>query len=895
MGREYYYSHTRAFQARWHPLQTCGNLKLSPLGSSPTPRFPGTVPALTTNTLALGVTLALALTGISAAGDIPSGPRGFKSDVVPFFNSACVRCHGPDKNKGQLTLHTLDGDLSAGQDLQRWESILEMLKSGQMPPDYAKQPSDADRKAVAAWIESGLREYVREASGQPAAPTTRRLTNFEYQNTMRDLLGFELNLAGNLPEDPVTPYHFNNTAEFMLIGPEQMDRYKENARRAMASAIVDPGKPTVHRSLRAWEPRAPRERGMQPDEVGVYGNRRNTAATGANLKSWPTTGEFRIRVKAGAILPPGYTEVPLRLLMGYNLNENSSTLQVEPVGTVRLRNTVDELQVFEFRGRIENYPQQPGRVTPRGVSPPTMTITPQNLFDNGELNDHLRGFDTSWNLATPRVVVRSIEFEAPVTDVWPPEHHTQILFESPLRQSDPDAYVREVLKRFMTRAFRRPVTDDELDRFVKIHAIFASEFDTLEAAMRETLAMVLISPQFLYHTVADGADARQYELASRLSYFLWGSMPDEELFRLAASGKLDDPATLGRQVQRLLADERSGDFADQFTTQWLSLAKMKAVNINQELFPRFLYYVHLGERRGTEVPYRPTIRDYMHEETVGFVAELIRRNAGVASVVDSDFAFLNEPLAAHYGVEGVEGIALRPVPVKPEHHLGGLLTHGSILVGNSTGSAPHPIYRAVWLREAVLGDEVKPPPAEVPALSDSAGDAAEKAVTIKDLLARHRTQERCNDCHARLDPWGIPFERYNAVGRFQPKVPAEGVRIRGFNREADADLAGYRKYLDAVNTIEIQADSRVPHGPEIDGMAELKAYLLRYRKDDIAENMIRRLLTYAIGRGLTYRDRFAVGDLLREAKGNDYKLRDMIVAICRSETFRGVIARRDDP
>jgi hypothetical protein len=277
----------------------------------------------------------------------------------------------------------------------------------------------------------------------------------------------------------------------------------------------------------------------------------------------------------------------------------------------------------------------------------------------------------------------------------------------------------------------------------------------------------------------------------------------------------------------------------------------------------------------------------MIDETVAFIAELIRRNASVTKLVDSDFAMLNQPLAAHYGVEGVEGVRLRPVPINAEHHLGGLLTHGSVLIGNGTGSAPHPIYRAVWLREAILGDKVKPPPAEVPALTDSAGDSAEQALSIKDLLAKHRTVESCNDCHVRLDPWGIPFERYNAIGKYQPIVPKEGTRVRGFSKKTDNDLAGYAKYIEAVNTETVQADARVPHGPEVDGLPQLKVHLLKARKHDIAENVIRRLLTYGIGRELNYRDRYAVEKLLAQSKESGFLFQDMIVSVCQSAPFRG--------
>ncbi len=858
-----------------------------------------------------GVLLVATLT---SAEEVSGGPHSSKTRVESFFKSHCIKCHGSEKSKGEITLHTLDGDLSTGRDLETWELILEMLESGEMPPEDEPQPAKAERKAVVEWIEAGLREAVGRGllpvegagTGRSARPTAtaRRLTNFEYQNTMRDLLGFELKLIDQLSKDPTAPYKFNNTAEFMRMGPEQIDRYLECARRAMASAIVDPAEPEVHKARREWEPHG-RDKGLGADEIGVWGNRRNTPATGMGLKSFPKTGEFRIRIKASAILPPGITELPLRLIMGYGININSSTQQVEPVGTIRVRNNPDHPEVFEFRGRIENYPVQTGVVRRGKRQPDSIVITPQNLYDDGTLNDE-NGFSRPRNLAMPRAVVEWMEFEAPLTDVWPPEHHTRILFESPLRESDSKAYVRAVLKRFMSRAYRRPATEEEVGRFARIYDLILPELKTLEAAMRETLAMVLVSPQFMYHTTSVGrlllpvqsesnqtgksarpTTSRQYELASKLSYFLWGSMPDDELMRLASKMELDDANVIRKQVRRLLLDKRSQDFVENFTTQWLSLTKMQTVPINRELFPRFLYYVPRGERAGTEEPYRPTIRDHMHAETVGFIAELIKRNSSVLNIVDSNFAYLNQPLATHYGVEGVQGHELRPVPIKPEHRLGGLLTHGSVLIGNATGSAPHPIYRAVWLREAILGDEVPPPPADVPALSDSAGESAEKALTIKNLLAKHRQKESCNECHSRLDPWGIPFERYNAIGKFQPMVSKEGTRVRGFDKPTHKDLAGYAAYLKSINTIPVEADARVPRGPNIDGMRELKNYLLEHRKDEIAKNVLRRLLSYGIGRELTWRDRFAVKELLMQTKKNKYNLQDMIVSICQSEAFRG--------
>ena len=804
----------------------------------------------------------------------------FDRVVVPFFRAHCVKCHGPEKQKGKVTLHNVDSGLAAGKSLERWELILEVLESGEMPPEEeAERPDAAKVGAVTKWIETGLRKVVAQGGETSVAPQARRLTNFEYENTIRDLIGFRLKLTDNLPKDPEKPYHFNNTAEFMLLGPEQVDRYLENARKVMTSAIVDPEKPEVHTARREWL-RHGLNRGMGLDEIGVWGNRRHSASGGMGLKSFPSTGEFVIRVQASAILPPGVKGAPLRLIMGQTLS--GSTQRVEPVGSAYLDNSPDEPRVLEFRGRIENYPLTRGRMIRGNQQPDSRVITPQLLYDDGTLNDGNR------NLTMPRIVINWIEFEAPVVDVWPPAHHRRILFDSPLRESDPQAYVREVIRRFASRAFRRSASEAEVNRFEQIYRLVLPELKTMESAMRETLAMVLISPQFLYHTVADGeVTNRQYELASRLSYFLWGSMPDKELMELAGQGGLDDPKVMEQQTRRLLADARSQDFVRNFTMQWMSLAKMKTVPINQQLFPRFLYYVSVGERRGTEQPYRPTIRDYMLEETTGFVGELIRRNAGVANVVDSEFAWLNQPLAAHYGVSGVEGNHFRAVPLKSEHRLGGLLTQGSILIGNGTGSAPHPIYRAVWLREAILGDDVADPPADVPALSDSAGESAEKALTIKDLLAKHRQKESCRDCHARLDPWGIPFEHYNAIGKYQPLVPKEGARVSGFNLQTHGDLAGYADYLKTIYTERVDATARVPRGPEVNGMAGLKAFLKKDRRDEIAENLLRRLLSYSLGRDLTPRDRFAVDAMLQESATHEHRLLDMIVTICQSPLFKG--------
>jgi hypothetical protein len=820
-----------------------------------------------------------------ADAPIASGAAGYDSRVAPFFKTYCVKCHGPTKSKGNITLHSLNGDLSSGQELEKWGTILDMLEFGEMPPIDELQPKKGEVQAVIKWVDSEMRKYVMQTGAQHAEPTTRRLTNVEYQNTLNALLGFELDIMGDLSEDPEIHYGFNNTAEYMRMGPEQLDRYLEIARKAMRAAIVDPEKPEPYKKRQTWIPYG-LYRGMAEDEIGVWGGQgRRSPASGMGLQDYPKNGEFRIRMQASAILPPGFAEVPLKIDMGTDPGGTETPFRT--VAQLYLTNSPDEPKVFEFRGRIENHPSsvvRQGR-PPNAKLVERISIRPRIFYDDGTLNDG-RNYAKERKFEMPRAVINWMEIELPVVDVWPPKHYTDILFESPLRETDEATYVRQVLERFISRAYRRPATQPEIDKFAKIFRIIRPAVESFEYAMRETLAMIMISPQFLYHTESDPVTNEHFAMASKLSYFLWASMPNEQLLDLAAESKLDDDAVIKQQVKRMLADERSHGFVEDFTMQWMSIRKMLTVPINNELYPRFLYRRLVGETSGTEVPYRITVRDYMMKETIGFIGELIKMNKSVLNIVDSDFAYLNERLANHYGIKGVKGMKMRPVPIKPEDNLGGLLTHGSVLIGNGTGTAPHPIYRAVWLREAILGDHVAPPPSEVPSLEETAGDKTDGALSIAALLAAHRKVESCNDCHFRLDPWGVPFEDYNAIGKFQSMVPKNVTRVSGFNKDKHKDLAGYQAYLDSINTVEVDAKARVPHGPEINGMRELKSYLLKERKNDIVENVIRRLLSYGVGRELTYRDRFGVDEIYEQAEANDFKMQDIIVSICLSDVFR---------
>ncbi len=829
------------------------------------------------------------------SAQIPAGKAGFDKNVRPFLQEHCFRCHGPDEAKGKLTLHELTGVGGSDEEMATWEDILIMIEDGDMPPDDEPQPDVKQRDAITAWIDQAIKDAAKNGKDKGHGPIARRLTNAEYQNTMRDLLGVDIDLAEKLPVDPTKPYEFNNSAELMRLGPEQIDRYLQRARHALASVIVEGERPEVITFRREWDttppppstnPKLKNKVGLAKSDVGVHGNNRGSAAQGFSMTKFPKRGPFKLKFKASAVLTNGATEVPLYWIMGEDINVNQSTRRVKPIGTTILKST--EPKVFELSGLVENYPVQTGRARKGNPLPDAISITPRNLFDDGTVGDD-RSFFKDLNHTYSRPAIEWVEFQAPVYETWPPKAHQRILFDSPLRESDPDAYVKAVLRKFMGRAYRRPATDNEVDRFHKVYNLVAPEMKSFEAAMRETLAMVLISPQFLMHTVVkDGVARKEHALVSRLSYFLWSSMPDDELLALAESGEIGQPKVLRQQIERMIKDERFDDSMENFAMQWMSMDKMLTVPINADRFPRFLFYVSHGERKGTEIPYRPTIRDYMIEETVGYIRESIKHNASVTQLVDSNVAYINQPLAAHYGVEGVKFHNHQLVTLKPGHHLGGLLTQGSMLIGNGYGSVPHPIYRTVWLREAILGEKVAAPPADIPDISELEGvdkKDVEKALTIKDFLALHRTKASCTDCHARLDPWGIPFEHYNAIGQYQPKVPKEGVRVEPFVANKHKDVSGYMDYLESINTQAIDASAKLPNGPEVSTMKELKAFILKHRMDDVADNVARRLFTYGLGRHLDYKDRPAIDAILAESKKNQYKMRDMLFSICMSELF----------
>jgi hypothetical protein len=496
-----------------------------------------------------------------------------------------------------------------------------------------------------------------------------------------------------------------------------------------------------------------------------------------------------------------------------------------------------EERTYEIRVRMEN------------VSVP----------NTGPLNNRNSTIVAAWNSAPviegesqpPLLTIESIEFENPYFETWPPKTHTDILFAN--GGLDEKAYAREVLRRFATRAFRAPLAAAELDQLVNYWTRSRENSNSLEASLRETLSVVLSSPRFLGLPAsrARGAKAKltDHELASRLSYFLWSTMPDEKLLQLAGEGKLHEPAELRAQVRRMIQDRRAWLFIEQFTEQWLELDRLQRVVVDTDSYPGY----------GLE------LAAAMRLEPIHFFGEVLRGDMSIFQFIDSDFTCVNDVLAAHYGISSITDPTFRKVKLDASLHRGGILTHAGILTGLSDGKDGHPIKRGVWLLRNLLDDPPPPPPPNVPELNREEPEL--KDLTIPQALAVHRNSAACMGCHRRIDPWGIAFEEYDAVGNWQRD--GRGAMLREKRTQQPID-----------------AETELPSGAKINGLAALREELIRSKSDDFRRAMVRKLMAYALGRRLSPGD-LATADALAPAlRAREDRLSDLIELIVASEAFQ---------
>lgn len=818
----------------------------------------------------------------------PTAPRADEivpyTRVAPLFEKHCYGCHGPTKTKGKLRIDKLNPDFVKGNDGDHWRDVLDRLNFGDMPPASEPALKKEDRELMTAWLDQ---ERRRAALAKNQTTHFRRLTRREYERTLQDLLGLPIEFGSRLPEDGRSKDGFRNDGDALRMSPLQYETYLQIADEALAESIVSGPASVVHRyrlwvgekyadfavtplpkpegqqgesfeyetnkgkAFRIWNMSAP-NKDTDKDKAKVWDGALAPSAIrrfGEAAVQMPERvyafgfhqafrkGETRIKVRAARVEPAlgaDASRLPfLTVAMG---STNFHGVELKILGEPIVIEHTD-YRTYEFRVRMEN------------VSVPNA----------GPLNDKNSALVAAWNSAKavkdeklpPRLKIEWIEFESPYFESWPPPTHTNILFA---RGEMPEAaYAREVVRRFAARAYRGPIAPAELDRLMNYWTKARASTETLEASLRDTLGVVLTSPRFLGLPTSRTGGGKErlndHELAARVSYFLWSTMPDETLVRLAAERKLRDPAVLSAQVRRMIQDPRAWMFIEQYAEQWLDLDRLQRVTVSKSSYPGF----------------DDQLAAAMRQETIHFFGAVLRGDLSIFQFLASDFTCVNDTLAAHYGIAGITGPKFRKVKLDEAHHRGGLLTHASILTGNSDGKDGHPIKRGVWLLKNLFDETPPPPPPNVPELNRA--NPMVKNLTIPQALAVHRNSTACMGCHRKIDPWGTAFEEYDAVGNWQRDGVGAGLRKRRTNHPIDAK-------------------AELPTGVKVDGMQELRTELLRSKSDDFRRAMLRKVMVYALGRSLTLGDVQAADALVPALRARGDRLPALIELIAASEPFQ---------
>ena len=788
---------------------------------------------------------------------LPSVVKGrdvFQEEVKPLLQSHCFRCHGQKKQKGDLRLDTLDPNIVEGASAERWHDALNNINLGEMPPEDEPQLSPSERRKLVDWLTGELQKAAKVRQGIGGQLVMRRLNRTEYQYTMTDLLGLEMDYSGVFPSDGRSPEGFKNNGASLGMTALQVENYIKIARQAFRFVLVDggQGKKSVTVVDRNKGPiRGPNSRRFTGNSSERLGR---VNFWHGSFKDLPRTGKFSIRVKAYTDRKLGQPAPILFAQYGYFVSGLTLNI-IEKAGEVAI--TSNNPEYYEISGRPEFFPLPEAHVPSAKLNG---IITLQNAIDDGEsptqaINKVIEEKDKKGKTKKrkikvfpedpdfPRIIIESVEFVRNDYPSWPPALHRRIIHEGE-NVSDPKA-VENLLRRFLRRAWRRPVNGKEIKKWMAHYHKMLQQGDSPILALKETLSATLASSNFLYLSEPFNSDKSRklnaHELAARLSYFLWSSMPDEELFELADSGRLLEPSVLRKQFDRMLADSKADRFAEQFSMQWLDLEGVDRVAINPQ------YYKDFDNK----------LKPDMVGETQAFFREILRSNTSALQLIDAEFTMLNASLAKHYGLEGPKSQRFERVSLKGTDRPGGVLGHASTLLAGSDGADSHPIKRAVWIRERLLHDPPNPPPPDVPGVEKSVPNF--EKLSIREQMAIHRKKEACADCHRGIDPWGIALEEYDAIGLFREKTARRKKRV--------------------------SAKTVLPGSHEVSGLIDLQKHLLNGRRDQFSKALVSKLLTYALGRSLDLDDELLIEKLGEDFAKNGYRLPSLMKNIVTSRPF----------
>ena len=836
--------------------------------------------------------------GQQANKPLPAAPepqlQRFQDKVLPALTAACIDCHGPDEQEGHIRIDTLDPDLIHGQDVQWWLEVMAVLGKGEMPPADAAELADEDREQIVNWLSSELQTASAVRRSEQGHSSFRRMTRYEYNHALQDLLGLPFDFASDLPPESRSEDGFQNSSELLHLTQVQLETYRQSAFKALNLAVVKGDRPASNywgvsmdeAAKTCWDQqngklaKAKKDHQADPEKLAdeierleksfrqppndvhylqrsskrvnkaewQYHGARYAFAPSATLPSVPESfdtvavlppyrklivelgdqvgerGTLRVRVLASRGVKTDAQPPSLRLEFGWKASNDSRGSSVISDRDHQIDAPAEKPQFYQWDVPIS-------QIHPRnGV---------RNISKMGDLptpSEFIRLINST--VARGYIYIHYVEVTAPLYPQWPPQSHQRIFFESK-HADDETEYAKAILQRFMSKAWRRPVTAEELERKLSVFHAIRPQCDQFEDAVVEVLATVLSSPHFLFLSQPTETAADDWQLASRLAMFLWCGLPDQRLTDLAAEQKLRDPNVLREEVQRMLADPRAQRFSKHFVRQWLGLQLLDYLKVDRK--------VHRG--------ISDDLIESMAKEPIAMFEEVLANNHSVLDFLHADYTVANERLARHYGIHTEWGNDFRRIDLSGVSGRGGLLTQAGLLAMNSDGKDSHPLKRGIWLLETILNDPPPPPPPAVPVID--LADPEILKLTLKQRIENHRDQAACRSCHQKIDPWGIALENFDAVGRFRDKIDGKPV----------------------------DASSELFNGQVLTGAEGLKRFLLSTRQDQFVRSMVYKLSAYGTGRPLTFSDRSEIESITANVRQQGDGLATLIEEIVLSDLF----------
>ena len=767
-------------------------------------------------------------------------PSGSNSSLPPassqraFVDTYCVTCHNDRLRTGELSLEKVElQNIAEGS--ETWEKVIRKLRTGAMPPQGApRRPDPAAADNFVSFLEASI-DRAAMAKPNPGRATVHRLNRTEYGNAIRDLLALDIDPTPLLPADDES-YGFDNIADVLKTSPSLLQRYMSASwnisRLAMGNSSI-----TADTSTYRAKPDLSQDGHIEGLPLGTRG--------GMIVRhNFQLDGEYDIKVRLW--------RATAEIIKGL---EEPHQLEISVDGVraklVTFGGPADRDLSYENPGKsAEDVDRRLTVRVPVKAGPRTVVATFLNEGDaqnDNVLQPFLRtNLDPLGYRGLPAVDRVSVTGPFKPTGAGDTPSRRQILVCRPASSADELTCAKKIIGTLARRAYRRPVTDDDLQSLIEFYQRGRNEGGNFESGIEAAVQLILASPDFLFRFEPDpdslAADAvyriGDLQLASRLSFFLWSSIPDEELLNLASQGRLKEPAVLERQVRRMLADPRSKALVDNFAGQWLYLRNLKTINPDFETFPDF----------------DDNLRQAMKRETELFIDSIMREDKSVMDLLNANYTFLNERLARHYGIPGIYGTDFRRVTLKEDARRG-LLGQASILTVTSYPTRTSPVQRGKWILTNVLGIPPNPPPPNIPALKERSDTG--KPTTLRERMEEHRTNPTCAGCHRMMDPIGFSLENFDALGQW--RTTDEGVKI------------------DPSGTLF--------NGAKVDGPASLRQ-MLTSRPEVFVGVLIEKMLTYGLGRGVQYYDMPAVRSVVRDAGHNDFRFSSIVLGIVKSAPFQ---------